>query len=138
MATTQIVSNPANAGKRGDTGRSPNPVRLYLSPDRFFPSIITLLNTRLIRVWYPGPFDLNQSTTSVSMRNEILSLRGRFQRGSAPVFSSASDNSSSSTDACRSPILPGRSRGDDCRDDGRAFRRFVFLVLGVITLSYIL
>jgi hypothetical protein len=34
----------------------------------------------------PGPLDLNQSTTSVSMRNEILRLRERFQRDSAPVL----------------------------------------------------
>ena len=41
------------------------------------------------------------------MRNEILRLRGRFQRESAPVSLSASNNSSSSTDARSPPILRG-------------------------------
>jgi hypothetical protein len=99
----------------------------YLSPVRFLPSIMTFLNIRLIRVWYPGPLDLNQSTTSISTRNEILRLRGRFQRASASPSSSASNNRSSSTDARSSRTFPGRAR---------AFRRFVFLVLAVMTQSY--
>ena len=56
-----------------------------------------------------GPFDLNQSTNSVSTRNEILRLRGRFQRASAPVSGSTSENKSSSTDA-RSSMTLRRSR----------------------------
>ena len=70
---------------------------------------------------------MSQSNTSVSTRNEILPLRGRFQRASALVPSSASDNRSSSTDARNRPTLPGL-----------AFRRFAFLVLAVMTALYTL
>jgi hypothetical protein len=76
-----------------------------------------------------GPLDLNQSTTSVSTRNQILRLRGRFQRDSALPSFSASNNRSSSTDACSSISFPGRDR---------AFRRFAFLLLAVMTQSYAL
>src|SRR5436305_7716775 len=61
------------------------------------------------------------------MRNEILRLRGRFQRASAPPSCSAKNSRSSSTDACSSISFPGRGRG---------FGRFDFLVLGVTTQSY--
>ena len=79
----------------------------------------------MIRVWYPGPLDLNQSTTSQSTRNEILCFRGRFQRASAPVSALASQMRSSSTDPCSRAIL--RDRG---------ILRFVFLALTVMTLLY--
>jgi hypothetical protein len=94
---------------------------------RFFPSIITRRNIRLIRVWYPGPLDLNQSTTSQSTRNEILCFRGRFQRGSACVSPPASQKRSSSIDPCSRAIFSRR----DC-----GIRRFVFLTLAVMTLLY--
>jgi hypothetical protein len=63
---------------------------------------------RLIRVWYPGPFDLNQSTTSRSTRSEIRCFRGRFQRDSGLASSSASENKSSST-AANSSMVAGRA-----------------------------
>jgi hypothetical protein len=50
-------------------------------------------------------------------RNEILRLRGRFQRAFVPVSSTGSDNRSSSSDACSQARVAGRDR---------AFRRFVF------------
>ena len=68
--------------------------------------------------------DLNQSTTSVSTRSEILRLRGRFQRASVLPSSSAKNSRSSSNDACSSISFRGRGRGFD------------FLVLGVTTQSY--
>jgi hypothetical protein len=86
---------------------------------------MTRRNIRLIRVWYPGPLDLNQSTTSQSTRNEILCFRGRFQRGSASVSPPASHKRSSSIDPCSRAIR---------RDCG--IRRFVFLGFTVITLLY--
>jgi hypothetical protein len=93
---------------------------------RFFPSCITLRRMRLIRVWYPGPFDLNQSTTSRSTRSEIRCFRGRFQRDSGLASSSASENKSSST-AANSSMVAGRALD---------FRLF-FLDLCVITELYI-
>src|ERR1700685_2083254 len=122
---SRIVRKGGRSHSRPDVHRAHDrsPPSLYLPPPRFFPSIITLLNIRLIRVWYPGPLDRNQSTTSVSMRNEILSLRGRFQRGSASFASSASTNRSFSPDARKAPIStrleresPGRLRSPtaDC------------------------
>ncbi len=80
--------------------------RLY-SPIRFFPSCITLRSIRLIRVWYPGPFDLNQSTTSRSTRSDIRCFRGRFHRDSGFASSSASENKSSSTEANKRSIVRG-------------------------------
>ena len=105
------------------------PIQPRFWPDRgssrFFPSIITRRNIRLIRVWYPGPLDLNQSTTSRSTRNEILCFRGRFQRASASVSPLASQMRSSSTDPCSRATL---------RDCG--ILRFVFLAFTVMTLLY--
>jgi hypothetical protein len=81
---------------------------------------------RLIRVWYPGPFDLNQSTTSRSTRSEIRCFRGRFQRDSGLASSSDSENKSSST-AANSSMVAGRALD---------FRLF-FLDLRVTTELYI-
>ncbi len=109
------------------SGRWPIQARFWLEwgSSRFFASIMTRRNIRLIRVWYPGPLDLNQSTTSQSTRNEILCFRGRFQRGSASVSPPASPKRSSSIDACSRAIR---------RDCG--ILRFVFLVFTVMTLLY--
>src|ERR1700741_224992 len=43
-------------------------------------------NSPYVSQWARGPADLNQSTTSVTTRNEILRLRGRFQRALRPLF----------------------------------------------------
>ena len=73
-----------------------------------------LVDSRLVT----GPLDLNRFWTSISMRNEILRFRGRFQRASAPMSSSTGSNKSSSTDARSSITFPGRAL---------ASRRFAFL-----------
>jgi len=78
-----------------------------------------------MRVWYPGPFDLNQSTTSQSIRNVSRCFRGRFQRDSAAGSCSASPNRSSSTEAKMRPTRP------PCR---RTFFRRVFSNLDVTPL----
>jgi hypothetical protein len=80
---------------------------------------------RVMRVWYPGPFDLNQSTTSQSIRNVSRCFRGRFQRDPAGGSGSASPKSSSSTEAKMRPTLFPR---------GRAFFRRVFFALDVTPL----